>query len=83
MVEAMACGTPVVAYDIPGVRDVIENGTDGILVRCLDVAALSQATGRMLRDPVERQRLADAGRRKVERFLTLGTMTDRVERVYA
>jgi len=82
MVEAMACGTPVVAYDIPGVRDVVQTGADGILVRCLDVAALSQAAGRLLRDPVERQRLADAGRRKVEQSLTLDAMTDRVEAVY-
>jgi glycosyltransferase involved in cell wall biosynthesis len=83
MVEAMACGTPVVAYDIPGVRDVVENGRDGILVPCLAVEALAEAAGRLLRDPETRQRLATAGREKVERSLTLDVMTDRVEAVYA
>jgi glycosyltransferase involved in cell wall biosynthesis len=83
MVEAMACGTPVVAYEIPGVREVVENGRDGILVPCLDVEALAEAAGRLLRDPEARQRMADAGREKVERSLTLDAMTARVEAVYA
>jgi glycosyltransferase involved in cell wall biosynthesis len=83
MVEAMACGTPVVAYDILGVREVVENGRDGILVPCLDVEALAEAAGRLLRDPEARQRMADAGREKVERSLTLDAMTARVEAVYA
>ena len=83
MVEAMACGTPVVAYDIPGVCDVVENGRDGILVPCRDVEALAEAAGRLLRDPEARQRMAAAGREKVEQSLTIDTMTDRVEAVYA
>lgn len=82
MVEAMACGTPVVAYDIPGVRDVVENGRQGILVPLLDVAALEQAAGILLEDPAQRQQMALAGRRKVEQTLTLAAMVDRITDIY-
>ena len=83
MVEAMACGLPVVAYRIPGVVDVIDDGVTGLLVTERDTAAHAAACRRMLEDPAARERLAKAGREMVVESLTLGTMTDRVERVYA
>lgn len=82
MVEALACGLPVVAYRIPGVVDVIDDGETGLLVVERDTAAHAAACGRMLADTTERQRLATAGRLKVERSLTLETMTERIEAVY-
>jgi glycosyltransferase involved in cell wall biosynthesis len=83
MVEAMACGLPVVAYRIPGVVDVIDDGVTGVLVEEHDTAAHAAACRRLLEDAAERERLARAGRETVVESLTLATMTDRVERVYA
>ena len=83
MVEAMACGLPVVAYRIPGVVDVIDDGVTGVLVEEHDTAAHAAACRRLLEDAAERERLARAGRETVVESLTLATMTDRVVRVYA
>jgi len=82
MVEAMACGLPVVAYRIPGVVDVIEDGVTGVLVGERDVAAHAAACRRLLEDADERGRLAAAGRDYVIRSLTLETMADRVVTAY-
>jgi glycosyltransferase involved in cell wall biosynthesis len=82
MVEAMACGLPVVAYRIPGVVDVIDDGVTGVLVEEHDTAAHAAACRRLLEDAAERERLARAGRETVVESLTLATMTDRVARVY-
>lgn len=82
MVEAMACGLPVVAYRIPGVVDVINDGVTGVLVPERDTAAHAAACRRLLEDAAERERLAAAGRERVVESLTLATMTDRVEAVY-
>jgi L-malate glycosyltransferase len=83
MVEAMACGLPVVAYRIPGVVDVIDDGVTGVLVNERDTAAHAAACRRFLEDATERERLAVAGRKRVVTSLTLATMTDRVGAVYA
>ena len=47
-VEALACGTPVVATDSEGLRDVIEDGTDGRLVAYGDIEAMGDALGEAL-----------------------------------
>ena len=58
VVEAAACGTPSVAFDVPGLRDAIRDGETGILVPADDTAALAGALRRVLEDAVLRERLA-------------------------
>jgi glycosyltransferase involved in cell wall biosynthesis len=58
VVEANACGTPVVATDVPGLRDSVRDGSNGLLVPHGDAAALATALGRVLCDPELRGRLA-------------------------
>ena len=49
IVEAYACGTPVIASDIGGLRDVVEDGKTGLLIPPGDAGALARACARMTR----------------------------------
>ena len=60
LTEAFAAGTPVVASDIAGYRDVVNDGTDGVLVPRGDAAALGEALRALALDPARRDALAAA-----------------------
>lgn len=62
--EAMACGTTVVAFDIDGVNEQIGHDRTGMLAPVGDVAALSNAIARALRDARLRRRIGEAARRQ-------------------
>jgi glycosyltransferase involved in cell wall biosynthesis len=67
--EALACECPVVASDLPAIRDVIEDGVTGLLARQGDERDLAEKIVRMLRDPSFARGLAHNGRTLVlERF---------------
>lgn len=69
IVEAMACGTPVVATDCPsGPGEILEGGWSGLLVPVDDVPALAGALGRMLTEPAVRRHFAALGLRRAEAF---------------
>jgi glycosyltransferase involved in cell wall biosynthesis len=68
VVEAAACGTPVVASDAPGLRDSVRRDETGLLVRFGDTAGLSQALVRVLTDAALRARLGRAGAEWAARF---------------
>jgi glycosyltransferase involved in cell wall biosynthesis len=67
VMEAMACGLPVVASVIGGTPDMITSGEDGLLVPQGDEKALADALVRLARDPKERRRLGRAARARAER----------------
>ncbi|MEW5989149.1 MAG: glycosyltransferase [Chloroflexota bacterium] len=67
LLEAMATGLPVVSTNLTGVPEIISHNEDGLLVPPGDPQALAAALTQLLSDPALRQRLATAGRRKVER----------------
>lgn len=67
--EALACGCPVVASDLPAIGDLIEHGATGLLARPGDAADFAVKTVELLRDPAGAARLAALGRQRVlERF---------------
>jgi glycosyltransferase involved in cell wall biosynthesis len=68
VVEAMAAGCAVVTTDAPGCRDVVEDGVNGVLAKAGDAAAIGRAVARMLTQPSERQRLAEAGQEHSRQF---------------
>ena len=77
MLEAMACGTPVVATDCPhGPREVLSKGRDGVLVKPGDAVALAEGIERVLADSRLQEQLRRNGLRRAEE-LSLKKMASR------
>jgi glycosyltransferase involved in cell wall biosynthesis len=70
LVEAMACGVPVVATSSPGTQEIVTSGDDGLLVERHEPAAFAAALARVLDDAVLRRCLAETARRHAERYRT-------------
>jgi glycosyltransferase involved in cell wall biosynthesis len=68
LVEAMACGVPVVSTRLSGIPELIEHGREGLLVEPGDAAGLADAIDLLLSDPELARSFVVAGRRKVERL---------------
>ena len=68
LTEAFAAGTPVVASDIAGYRDVVRDGIDGLLAPRGDARELAEALRVLALDPARRARMAAAARERAERF---------------
>ncbi|HMM42812.1 MAG TPA: glycosyltransferase family 1 protein, partial [Thermomicrobiales bacterium] len=66
LLEAMACGTPVVASETPALREVVGNA--GLVVGPRDVPALAQALLQLARAPELRQELATRGLRRAREY---------------
>jgi glycosyltransferase involved in cell wall biosynthesis len=67
--EASAMGVPSIVTDIPGCREVVEHGRNGLLVPLGDVDALVRAILGLLSDPERAKRMGQEGRRiALERF---------------
>ena len=68
--EALACGTPVVAFNVTGVKDIIASGEDGYLAEPYKVGDLAKGIAWVLEDASRYQKLCDRARNKVEREFT-------------
>ena len=64
--EALACGLPVVVADIPGVREVIDPGVEGLLAEPLLPGDLAAKLRELLDDPARRARMSSAARQRAE-----------------
>jgi len=81
LLSAMACGLPVVAFDIAGVRELLTHENQFLLVPAEDVSALSRALLRVLADEKLRRVLADAARKLATNEFGLDKYTRRMEQV--
>ena len=82
IMEAMACGVPVVATDIPGTRDLIVPDRTGYLVPVGDRAAIARHTRRILDDPGLADRLAKAARQRMHEEFSVEKMIARYTELY-
>jgi glycosyltransferase involved in cell wall biosynthesis len=83
LVEAAACGRPVVTTDVPGCRDAVEPGVSGLLVPARDARALADAVLRLMQDEALRQRMGAAGRALAERDFGLPVIVQAHLQLYA
>jgi glycosyltransferase involved in cell wall biosynthesis len=83
MVEALACGVPVVATATEGAREVVEDGADGLLVPLGDVNALAEAVVSLLRDEARRRAFGERAVEAARERFDIARTVEATERVYA
>jgi glycosyltransferase involved in cell wall biosynthesis len=83
LLEAAACGRPVITTDWPGCRDAVEDGKTGLLVPPGDPTALANALNRLLTDASLRRRLGGAARALAEREFDVQKVVEATLALYA
>jgi glycosyltransferase involved in cell wall biosynthesis len=82
ILQAMACGLPVVSTTVGAIGEAVEDGVTGIIVPPRDVPALGVALARLRDDPPLRARLGEAGRARALADFGLDRMLDAMEAVF-
>jgi glycosyltransferase involved in cell wall biosynthesis len=82
LLEAMCCGLPSIASDIPANRQLVEEGTHGLLVRWDDEQAIARAFLRLFGDPELRRQLSGAARRLVVEKYATAHVIERYEALF-
>jgi starch synthase len=80
--EAMACGTPVVASRVGGIPEAVEDGQTGLLVPPCDPTALACAVNVLLRDPALAAAMGQRGRKRAAQF-GWSAVAEKTARLYA
>jgi glycosyltransferase involved in cell wall biosynthesis len=83
LLEAMACGTPVVCSDVGSLPEVVENGVTGRVVPPGDPAALWTAISSLLEDADLARRMGEAGRARVLERFTWDAVAENCLRIYS
>ena len=82
VVEEMACGKPVVAFDISALPEIVEDGVDGILVAPQNPEGITKSLLNLLNDPLLSKRIGEAAREKVATKFTWDLAAIQMERIY-
>jgi glycosyltransferase involved in cell wall biosynthesis len=82
VVEEMACGRPVVAFNVAALPEIIENGVDGILVAPEDSPGLTSSILNLLGDASLAKRIGEAARQKVATKFTWDLAAAQLEGIY-
>lgn len=81
--EALACGTPVVGFNVGGIGEVVRSGVNGFLVPARDVPLLAVAITRILEDPWLRKQMSANARQVVLQEYTQPLQAQRYLEIYA
>ncbi len=82
LIEAAACGRPLVATDVPGCRDVVRHGENGLLVAPRSAQALADALRSLIDAPDLRRRMGARGRQMVEEEFSVERIVSETLRLY-
>jgi glycosyltransferase involved in cell wall biosynthesis len=82
LIEAMALGVPVIATNVGGPPEIVEEGREGYLLPPREPRAWAQAIGRLAESPECRVEMGRAGRRRVEREFTVERHVTAIGAVY-
>lgn len=83
LLEAMACGLPVVATAVGANPDLVVDGETGCLVPPDDPATLGRTLARLAADPAQRAAMGENGRRRIEQHFSVQRMVDDYNDLYA
>ncbi|ERN40082.1 glycosyltransferase [Rubidibacter lacunae KORDI 51-2] len=81
-IEAMACGTPVIASNVGGLKFTVAHEETGLLVPPQDATGFAIALDRVLGNPDWRDRLGAAGRQRVQAEFSWDGVADRLSALY-
>lgn len=82
IMESMACGTPVVAFGIGGIPQLVEHGVTGYLARATDSSDLAAGLREILTSDTRRDQFGSASRLKIEREFDTALITQRTLSLY-
>jgi len=82
VLEEMACGKPVIAANIPSIREIIVDGVDGILLKKAEPDDLARLSIDLLRDRKYRQEIGESARNKVMKNFSWETCALKLEHIY-
>ena len=82
LLEGAACGRPMVASDVPGCREIVQEGVTGLLVPPRDAESLATALERLAGDAALRRRMGAAARNLVVRELSDAVITEQTLALY-
>jgi glycosyltransferase involved in cell wall biosynthesis len=83
LLEAMACGLPVIATDVGGIPDLVADGVSGLLYTPGDIATLERLLCGLMRDPELGKRMALAARETVRLRFDAASAVAQLEEIYA
>jgi len=82
LIEAAACGRPIVASDVPGCREIVRTGENGLLVPARDIAALAVALKQLIQDPGLCEAMGIRGRKIAEEEFSMDSVITQTLKVY-
>ncbi len=82
ILEAAACSRPIVTTNVPGCRDFVRHGIEGLIVPPNDVGALENALARLLKSPEVRRTMGMAARKRVLSRFTEQHVTEKIALIY-
>jgi glycosyltransferase involved in cell wall biosynthesis len=82
LLEAASCSRPIIATDVPGCREIVHNGKNGILVPLKNANALASAIKELINDSEKRKRMGKSGRKLVENEFSEEIVVNQTMKVY-